>query len=76
LCIGGGDTGSDCVVTYIRHGAKAVNQIEIFIKPPVGRTDSMPWPMADDITHVNSHEEVVIASGVLSPRIVGDKEEI
>src|SRR6478736_7227220 len=37
--IGGGDTGSDCVGTSVRHGAKSVNQIEILSKPPVGRTE-------------------------------------
>ncbi len=43
--IGGGDTGSDCVGTSIRHGAKSVNQIEILSKPPASRTDAMPWPI-------------------------------
>ena len=45
LVIGGGDTGSDCVGTTIRHGAKSVTQIEIMPKPPEGRDASTPWPL-------------------------------
>ena len=45
LVIGGGDTGSDCVGTAIRHGAKSVAQIEIMPKPPDERDASTPWPL-------------------------------
>ena len=45
LVIGGGDTGSDCVGTAIRQGAKSVTQIEIMPKPPEGRSASTPWPL-------------------------------
>lgn len=45
LVIGGGDTGSDCVGTSIRQGAKSVTQIEIMPKPPEARSASTPWPM-------------------------------
>ena len=45
LVIGGGDTGSDCVGTAIRHGAKSVTQIEIMPKPPETRDVSTPWPL-------------------------------
>ena len=45
LVIGGGDTGSDCVGTSIRHGAKSVTQIEIMPKPPEERDVSTPWPL-------------------------------
>ena len=44
LVIGGGDTGSDCVGTAIRQGAKSVTQIEIMPKPPEKRSPSTPWP--------------------------------
>ncbi|HOX53779.1 MAG TPA: glutamate synthase subunit beta, partial [Fibrobacteria bacterium] len=44
LVIGGGDTGSDCVGTSIRQGAKSVMQIELLPKPPEGRTEKTPWP--------------------------------
>ena len=45
LVIGGGDTGSDCVGTSIRHGAKSVTQIEIMPEPPRERDASTPWPL-------------------------------
>jgi glutamate synthase (NADPH/NADH) small chain len=44
VVIGGGDTGSDCVGTSIRQGARSVTQIEIMPKPPEGRTVATPWP--------------------------------
>ncbi len=44
LVIGGGDTGSDCVGTAIRQGAKSVTQIEILPKPPEQRDRDNPWP--------------------------------
>lgn len=44
LVIGGGDTGSDCVGTSLRHGARSVTQIEIMPKPPEERHESTPWP--------------------------------
>ncbi len=45
VVIGGGDTGSDCVGTSIRHGAASVTQIELLPKPPVGRTVDTAWPL-------------------------------
>jgi glutamate synthase (NADPH) small chain len=44
VVIGGGDTGSDCVGTSIRHGAASVTQIELLPKPPPGRTVETAWP--------------------------------
>jgi glutamate synthase (NADPH/NADH) small chain len=44
VVIGGGDTGSDCVGTSIRHGAASVTQIELLPKPPEARTTETPWP--------------------------------
>ncbi len=44
VVIGGGDTGSDCVGTSIRHGAASVTQIELLPKPPGARTAETPWP--------------------------------
>jgi glutamate synthase (NADPH/NADH) small chain len=44
VVIGGGDTGSDCVGTSIRHGAKSVTQIELLPKPPATRTVETAWP--------------------------------
>jgi glutamate synthase (NADPH/NADH) small chain len=44
LVIGGGDTGSDCVGTANRQGAKSVTQIEIMPQPPDDREEDNPWP--------------------------------
>lgn len=44
IVIGGGDTGSDCVGTSNRHGAKSVTNFELLPKPPEGRPASQPWP--------------------------------
>jgi glutamate synthase (NADPH/NADH) small chain len=44
VVIGGGDTGTDCVGTSIRHGAKKVVQLEILAKPPDRRARDNPWP--------------------------------
>lgn len=58
LVIGGGDTGSDCVGTAIRQGAKSVTQIEILPKPPEQRSTDNPWPYyASTLKTSTSHEE-------------------
>lgn len=59
LVIGGGDTGSDCIGTAIRQGAKSVTQIEIMPKPPVGPEDPQnPWPnFPRTFKTTSSHEE-------------------
>lgn len=58
LVIGGGDTGSDCVGTAIRQGAKSVTQIEILPKPGEQRTGDNPWPyFAKTLKTSTSHEE-------------------
>ncbi len=45
IVLGGGDTGSDCVGTSHRHGARSVTSIELLERPPEERADSTPWPM-------------------------------
>lgn len=58
LVIGGGDTGSDCIGTSIREGAKNVYQFEIMPKPPEERDNTMPWPLYPKTLKVStSHEE-------------------
>lgn len=58
LVIGGGDTGSDCVGTSNRQGARSVTQIEIMPKPPVGDNPATPWPYWPQILKTSSsHEE-------------------
>lgn len=44
IVIGGGDTGSDCIGTSNRHGAKSVTNFEILSKPSEGRPPHQPWP--------------------------------
>jgi len=44
VIIGGGDTGTDCVGTSLRHGCKSVTQLEIMPKPPEERAPNNPWP--------------------------------
>ena len=58
IVIGGGDTGSDCVGTSNRHGAKSVTQCELLPKPPAERNDFMPWPSYPMLLKTTtSHEE-------------------
>jgi glutamate synthase (NADPH) small chain len=58
VVIGGGDTGSDCVGTSNRHGAKSVTQFELLPKPPQSRTAFMPWPTYPMVLKTSSsHEE-------------------
>ncbi len=58
VVIGGGDTGSDCVGTSNRHGAKSVTQFELLPKPPAERNEFMPWPSFPMILKTTtSHEE-------------------
>jgi glutamate synthase (NADPH/NADH) small chain len=58
LVIGGGDTGSDCIGTSVRHGAISVTQIEIMPQPPVGHNPATPWPQWPVILKTtSSHEE-------------------
>ncbi|MBD2108937.1 glutamate synthase small subunit [Nodosilinea sp. FACHB-13] len=44
VIIGGGDTGTDCVGTSIRHGCNSVTQVEIMPQPPETRSAGNPWP--------------------------------
>ena len=46
VVLGGGDTGSDCIGTSHRQGAKSVTSIELLPQPPVGRHESEPWPLS------------------------------
>jgi NAD(P)H-dependent glutamate synthase small subunit len=58
LVIGGGDTGSDCVGTSRRQGAKTIRQVEIMPMPPSERSEGNPWPEWPQILRTSSsHEE-------------------
>jgi glutamate synthase (NADPH/NADH) small chain len=58
VVIGGGDTGSDCVGTSNRQGARSVKQFEVMVQPPTQRTAHMPWPTYPMVMKTtSSHEE-------------------
>ncbi len=58
LVIGGGDTGSDCVGTSIRQGAKSVTQLELLSQPPEAENKSLTWPnWPMKLRTSTSHEE-------------------
>ena len=74
LVIGGGDTGSDCVGTSNRHGAKSVTQIELLAKPPLQRSENNPWPLWPMVLMTSSsHEEGVERQwAILTKEFLGD----
>jgi glutamate synthase (NADPH) small chain len=75
LVIGGGDTGSDCVGTSNRQGAKSVTQIELLSKPPLTRNaETNPWPLWPMVLNTSSsHEEGVDRKwAILTKEFVGD----
>jgi len=75
VVIGGGDTGSDCVGTSNRQGAKSVTQFELLPKPPNDRTQFMPWPTYPMILKTSSsHEEGVARQWAIATKeFIGDE---
>lgn len=57
IVIGGGDTGSDCIGTALRQGAKSVVNFELMPKHPTDRSDDNPWPEYSRIYRVSSSME-------------------
>jgi len=57
VVIGGGDTGSDCIGTSNRHGAKSVTQIEILPMPPEKEDKSLTWPNWPNKLRTSSSQE-------------------
>ena len=58
IVIGGGDTGSDCIGTSNRQGAKSITNFEIMPKPPEKRSETTPWPFWPlKLKTTTSHEE-------------------
>jgi glutamate synthase (NADPH/NADH) small chain len=80
IVIGGGDTGTDCVATALRHGCRSLIQFEILSQPPVARALDNPWPQWPKIHRVDyGHEEATAVSGkdprlysVMTRRFMGD----
>jgi glutamate synthase (NADPH/NADH) small chain len=58
IVLGGGDTGSDCIGTSHRQGAKSVTSIELLERPPPSRDESTPWPQWPLVFRTSSsHQE-------------------
>ncbi len=74
VVIGGRDTGSDCVGTSNRQGARSVTQIEIMPKPPEQRNPDNPWPLwPNTLKTSSSHEEGCERKwSLLTKRFIGD----
>jgi glutamate synthase (NADPH/NADH) small chain len=78
LVIGGGDTGSDCVGTAKRQGAKSITQIEIMPKPPENRSWNNPWPTwAQILRSSTSHEEGCERHwNIMTKEFIGESEKV
>lgn len=68
IIIGGGDTGTDCVATAVRHGCRSVTQFEILPQPPSCRTPENPWPQWPRILRVDYGQEEAAARFGRDPR--------
>jgi glutamate synthase (NADPH/NADH) small chain len=69
IIIGGGDTGTDCVGTSMRHGCKSLLQIEILPKPPMDRAKDNPWPEWPKVYRLDYGQEEAKAKFGDDPRI-------
>ena len=78
VVLGGGDTGSDCVGTSNRQGAKSVTQLEIMPKPPEKEDKALTWPdWPMKLRTSSSHQEGVERDwAVLAKRVIGDGEAV
>jgi glutamate synthase (NADPH/NADH) small chain len=76
IILGGGDTGSDCLGTSNRQGARSVHQLELLPRPPEERSAGMPWPFWPMVLRTSSsHEEGVIRDwSVSTKRFSGDAQ--
>jgi glutamate synthase (NADPH/NADH) small chain len=68
IVIGGGDTGTDCVGTAIRQGAKNVIQLEILARPPDTRDADNPWPQWPKVYKLDYGQEEAAALWGADPR--------
>jgi len=76
VVIGGGDTGSDCIGTSFRHGARSVSNFEILGKPGLDRPIDQPWPFWPmRLRTSSSHKEGVERFfSIATKRFIGDKD--
>ena len=68
MVIGGGDTGTDCVGTSMRHGCKSLVQLEILPKPPMNRAKDNPWPEWPKVYKMDYGQEEAAAKFGDDPR--------
>lgn len=81
IVIGGGDTGTDCVGTSLRHGCKSLTQFEIMDRPPNERTADNPWPQWPKVYKLDYGQEEAKARfgedprtyAILTQKFVGDE---
>ena len=78
IVIGGGDTGSDCVGTSNRHGAKSVTQFEVMPMPPEQENKPLVWPYWPiKLRTSSSHEEGAVREFAISTKSFnGDKGKV
>ena len=69
IIIGGGDTGTDCVGTSMRHGCKSLIQVEILPKPPTERAKDNPWPEWPKTYKMDYGQEEAAAAHGSDPRV-------
>ena len=68
IVIGGGDTGTDCVATALRHGCKSLIQFEILSMPPQARASDNPWPHWPKVYRMDYGQEEAAALFGRDPR--------
>ncbi|QQR81511.1 MAG: glutamate synthase subunit beta [Deltaproteobacteria bacterium] len=68
IVIGGGDTGTDCVGTSLRHGCKSLVQFEILPQPPESRAADNPWPQWPKVYKMDYGQEEAAAVYGKDPR--------
>jgi glutamate synthase (NADPH/NADH) small chain len=69
VVLGGGDTGTDCVGTSMRHGCKTITQIEIMAMPPMDRAADNPWPEWPKVYKMDYGQEEAAAKFGSDPRV-------
>lgn len=69
IVVGGGDTGTDCVGTSMRHGCKSLTQLEILARPPDNRAPDNPWPEWPKVYKLDYGQEEAKARFGDDPRV-------
>ncbi len=68
VVLGGGDTGTDCVGTAMRHGCRSLTQLEIMPRPPMDRAEDNPWPEWPKVYKLDYGQEEAMARFGADPR--------